>query len=287
MPQLVHKPKRKALLIAAGALGLVAFGALSGAIILLSGAYSTAATTQHFKVTHQVLDAGLRLSVRASARHVRAPDLDRPGMLARGVACFRTHCVQCHGAPGVAPIPAARGMLPIASNLTQTAREWPPEWLYYVTRKGVRMTGMPAWEMRIDEDDLWATVSFLTRLPVLTREQYRRLATRAEDLTCRTPTGVPFEGSREYAKVIFRQYACHSCHRIEGVVGPRAHIGPSLLEWSRRKFVAGVLPNDERNLIRFIRDPGRVKPGSLMPRLEVTEAHAREMARYLLDEGAR
>src|SRR3546814_1176933 len=38
------------------ALVLVLLGGAGGAIMLLSGAYSTAATTQHFKITHRVLD---------------------------------------------------------------------------------------------------------------------------------------------------------------------------------------------------------------------------------------
>lgn len=282
MPSHVHKPKRKVVLIAAGAFGLVVLGALGASVFLLSGAYSTAATTQHFKLTHRLLDAGLRFSVRSYARDVEVPELNRDGMLERGAACYRTHCVQCHGAPGIARDPEGRGMLPIASSLAQSAREWPPEWLYYVTRKGVRMSGMPAWEFRISNDDLWSTVAFLTQLPFMTRQDYSDLNERTSDLACRAPTQAPYEGSREYAKVIFRQYACHSCHSIEGVVGPKTRVGPPLVDWSRQKFVAGVVPNDEENLIRFIRDPQAVSPRSLMPNLDVAEVHAREMARYLM-----
>ena len=40
-------------------------------------------------------------------------------------------------------------------------REWPAEWLYHVTKKGVRMTGMPAWEYRLADASLWSTVAFL------------------------------------------------------------------------------------------------------------------------------
>lgn len=278
----IHKPSRKFVLLAAGALGLVLLGGIGGFVILLSGAYSTAATTQHFKITHRLLDTGLRFSVRAYARDVEVPKLDAPGMLERGAACYRLHCVQCHDAPGIARSPEGRGMLPIASNLAQSAREWPPEWLYYVTRKGVRMSGMPAWEFRISNEDLWATVSFLTQLPFMTDEDYVELEARTKDVPCREPAQAPFQGSREYAKVTFRQYACHSCHRIEGVVGPESYVGPPLIDWSRRKYVAGVLPNNEENLARFIRDPQAVSPHSLMPALDVAEVHAREMARYLL-----
>ena len=282
MPSFIHKPRRKFVLLAAGALGLVLLGALSASVVLLSGAYSTAATTQHFKITHRLLDAGLRFSVRSHASGIAVPDLDRDGMLERGAACYRVHCVQCHGAPGVARHPEGRGMLPIASSLAQSAREWPPEWLYYVTRKGVRMSGMPAWEFRISDDDLWSTVAFLTRLPFMTHQDYLELHAGSANVSCRPPTERRHDELSGDVQVVFRQYACHACHRIEGVVGPKSRVGPPLVEWSRRKYVAGVLPNTEENLIRFIRDPQDVSPHSLMPKLDVAETHAREMARYLL-----
>ncbi len=282
MPSFIHKPTRKLILLASGALGLVVLGALGAFVVLLSGAYSTAATTQHFKITHRLLDTGLKFSVRTYARSIEAPDLNREGMLERGAACYRVHCVQCHGAPGVARHPEGRGMLPIASGLAQSAREWRPEWLYYVTRKGVRMSGMPAWEFRIADDDLWSTVAFLKQLPFMTHQDYVELEARTAELECRAPTQLTDELSADYAKVVFRQYACHACHRIEGVTGPNSRVGPPLIDWSQRKYVAGVLPNNEENLIRFIRDPQGVSPHTLMPNLDVAEVHAREMARYLL-----
>jgi mono/diheme cytochrome c family protein len=283
MPTWIHKPRRKVLLLGVGASVLVLLGALGAAVLLLSGAYSTAATTQHFKITHRLLDAGLRFSVRAHAQDIEAPELKAPEMLSRGAACFQTHCVQCHGGPGVAPHEEGRGMLPIASNLAQSAREWPPEWLYYVTRKGIRMSGMPAWEFRMSEESLWSTIAFLKQMPFMTHAQFAEVAQATAQVECSTAQDAPLLDSREYAKTVFRQYACHSCHRIEGVVGPQSFAGPALEDWGQRKYVAGSLPNNEENLIRFIRDPQAVRPGSLMPKLDVAPAHAREMARYLIE----
>lgn len=283
MPTWIHKPRRKVLLLGIGATVLVLLGGLGAGVVLLSGAYSTAATTQHFRITHWLLDAGLRFSVRAHAKDLSAPALESPEMVNRGAACFQTHCVQCHGGPGVAPDAEGRGMLPIASNLAQSAREWSPEWLYYVTRKGIRMSGMPAWEFRMSDEALWSTVAFLKQMPFMTHSQFDQVATATADIECPTAHDAPLYDSREYAKTVFRQYACHSCHRIEGVVGPKSYAGPALEDWSQRKYVAGSLPNNEDNLIRFIRDPQAVRPGSLMPTLDVAPAHAREMARYLLE----
>ena len=49
--------KFHALLVASGAIGLVMVGALVGGVVLLSGTVSTAATKQHFLLTHRLLDA--------------------------------------------------------------------------------------------------------------------------------------------------------------------------------------------------------------------------------------
>ena len=75
--------------------------------------------------------------------------------------------------------------------------------------------------------------------------------------------------------------ACHACHRIEGLVGPDVRVGPPLEDWASRGYVAGVLPNTPENLVRWIRDPQKVAPGTLMPDLGVTEAHARIIASFL------
>ena len=45
-----------------------------------------------------------------------------------------------------------------------------------MTQKGVRMSGMPAWEYRISEAGLWATVAFLQAMPEMTTVEYEALA---------------------------------------------------------------------------------------------------------------
>jgi mono/diheme cytochrome c family protein len=278
----IHKPRRNVILLAAGATVLVLIGVAVGFVLLLSGAYSTAATTQHFRFTHRLLDAGLRYSVRTATRDIEVPALDRPGTIEQGAVCYARYCVQCHGAPGAALAAEGKGMLPIPGNLAQSAREWPPAWLYYVTSKGVRMTGMPAWEYRMSVDSRWATVAFLERLPLLTAAQYDELQARARSLECEAPNEPRLPYSAERAKVALRQYACHGCHRIEGVVGPKSYAGPALVDWSRRKYIAGVAPNTHENLVRFLRDPQAISPGTLMPDLQIAEAHAHDMATYLM-----
>jgi mono/diheme cytochrome c family protein len=278
-PKIAHR--HKAWLIGIGAVLLVIVGIVTSGVMLLSGAYSTAATKQHFRITYRILELGLRYSVASYADKIVVPDLERVADINIGHACYRQYCVQCHGAPGVARDPLGRGQLPSPSSLSQSAREWPAAHLFYVTQQGVRMSGMPAWEFRISEEGLWSTVVYLKAMPFMTVSEYQQLAAASAGLSCPRPT-TSKAYSTERAQIMLRQYACDNCHVIRDMVGPDTRIGPSLEQWHRRKYIAGVLPNNADNLVSWIVDPQAVSPHTLMPDLDVTEPHARDMARYLL-----
>ena len=277
--QVAHR--HKVLFITIGAAALVLIGAGAGGMLLLSGAYSTAATKQHFAITYRVLEWGLRYSVARYADKIVVPDLERVADVNVGYACYRQYCVQCHGAPGVAREPLGRGQLPSPSSLSESAREWPAAHLFYVTQQGVRMSGMPAWEYRISTEGLWSTVAYLKAMPFMTVAEHRELAAASTDASCPGPTTAGAY-SRERTQIVFRQYACDNCHIIGGMVGPQTHIGPSLENWHERKYIGGILPNTPENLVRWIVAPQSVSPHTMMPDLDVIEPHAEQMVRYLM-----
>lgn len=76
-------------------------------------------------------------------------------------------------------------------------------------------------------------------------------------------------------------YGCGSCHHIPGINGADGVVGPPLDFWGRRGLIAGTLPNNPDNLIRWIMDPHTIEPGTAMPDVGATEAEARDMAAYL------
>ena len=275
---------RIALTAAAVAIAVfVVLGAAAGLAVVYAGVYSVAATVQHFAPTFKALDIGLRRSVEHHARDLAVPPLDGEGRMQRGFACFKQHCEQCHGAPGTPQAEFAKGLLPVPSSLSQASHDWPPAQLYWLTRNGIKMTGMPAWEYRLDDDALWSIVALLTQLPLLTPDAYRAWSARSgegcERREARDAVAMPPDAER--GKVVILQYACTACHRIPGVVGPASHTGPPLDAMSRRKYIAGVLPNTTGNMVRWLREPQAVNPHTAMPDLGLTEAHARDIAAYL------
>ncbi len=88
-------------------------------------------------------------------------------------------------------------------------------------------------------------------------------------------------GSPDLGKEAIPRYGCGSCHTIPGVKGADALVGPPLTAFSKRAFIAGQLANSEPNLVRWIRDPQSVEPGTAMPNLGVTKEDAENIAAYL------
>lgn len=88
-------------------------------------------------------------------------------------------------------------------------------------------------------------------------------------------------GDPERGKEAIAMYGCGSCHTIPGVREAEGTVGPPLMMWSRRTYIAGEVPNTPEFLIRWIEVPQAIEPGTAMPNLGVTEGHARDIAAYL------
>ena len=265
-------------------LALACAAAIGGGAALYFGSYNVAATEEHFRATYWLLEAGMRQSIRQRAENIAVPALDEPALVQQGLHVYRTHCAQCHGAPGAAPEPFALGMMPAPANLAYTAREWPPTELYWVIRHGIRMTGMPAWEFRLTDTELWAVVAFLRKLPAVSPQEYRTLTAQLPPASAPTPAPASEMSAApdpKRGKAAIHQYACGTCHEIPGLTAAITPVGPPLTAMAKRKYIAGVLPNTPENMIRWLRAPQKINPRTAMPDLYVTQPDARDMAAYL------
>jgi putative membrane protein len=78
-----------------------------------------------------------------------------------------------------------------------------------------------------------------------------------------------------------RKYGCGSCHMIPGIEGAEGRVGPPLGQIASRVYIAGVLPNEPDNMIRWIENPPAIDPKTAMPNMGVTTRDARDIAAYL------
>jgi cytochrome c oxidase subunit II len=80
---------------------------------------------------------------------------------------------------------------------------------------------------------------------------------------------------------IFETTACINCHAVAGTVAD-GRFGPDLSHlMSRDTIAAGAAPNTPENLRRWIRNPDSIKPGSLMPAMELSDRELDAVTEYL------
>jgi mono/diheme cytochrome c family protein len=142
---------------------------------IYSGLYDVAATNPHWPVTYWIMNTTQVRSIKSHAAGIAVPaGLDDPAKVLIGVEHFAAHCAVCHGAPGVPRGEIAQGLYPQPPDLAVAAKLYSDGELFWIVKHGIKMTGMPAWSDHSDEE-LWATVAFLKKLPGMSEQDYAKL----------------------------------------------------------------------------------------------------------------
>jgi cytochrome c2 len=88
-------------------------------------------------------------------------------------------------------------------------------------------------------------------------------------------------GDIRRGQAAFSAYGCGGCHMLKGVPQASGKVGPPLDGIAARAIIGGRLENKPDNLMRWIRDPQGVSPGTAMPQLRVTPRDSRDIAAFL------
>jgi cytochrome c553 len=156
-------------LTAAALAGVLGAGA---ALVVVSGIVPIKASSGHWRITALFLDFAKVRSVKTHSQGMQPPPLDDEGLVLRGAGHYEIGCYSCHGAPGAAVPPVMAAMTP---NPPELMSRWNPEELFSIVKHGIKLTGMPAWPAQQRDDEVWAVVAFLRRMPNLDADEYRQL----------------------------------------------------------------------------------------------------------------
>ena len=110
-----------------------------------SGSYDVSAGSSHSSIVTWLLSTTAHASIERRAKEIEVPDLSDEALARAGVNDFNGMCAGCHGAPGRDPEAMGQGLNPLPPNLAESAAEMSPAELFWVTKNGIKMTGMPAW----------------------------------------------------------------------------------------------------------------------------------------------
>src|SRR5262249_27098967 len=81
---------------------------------------------------------------------------------------------------------------------------------------------------------------------------------------------------------VFETNACMNCHTIAGTIS-NGKFGPDLTHlMSRVTIASGVAPNTEENLMLWVKTPDAIKPGCLMPAMQLDDQDLKPLVAYLM-----
>ncbi|MGA8221238.1 MAG: cytochrome c oxidase subunit II [Candidatus Acidiferrales bacterium] len=82
-------------------------------------------------------------------------------------------------------------------------------------------------------------------------------------------------------RLVFESTACINCHAIRGTVAD-GRFGPDLTHlMSRQTIASGAAENTKANLRLWVQSPDAIKPGSLMPAMQLSNADLDALVDYL------
>lgn len=157
---------------------LVILAVLSGIVFYLgSGGYDVGADTPHWEITRKVMEVVRNRSIEVRAKQVELPDLQDEQLVLKGAGQYAAMCVNCHLAPEQPDSEIRPGLYPKPPNLSE--QHFDPKTVFWVTKHGLKMSGMPAWGVGHDDATIWSIVAFVIKLPGLSAEHYKAMVARA------------------------------------------------------------------------------------------------------------
>jgi cytochrome c oxidase subunit 2 len=115
----------------------------------------------------------------------------------------------------------------------------------------------------------------LLRVIVESREDFEKWVANQKTGAVESPSVA--EGRR-----VFHTTACVNCHAVDGT-NARGTFGPDLTHlMSRETIASGAAPNNRENMRLWIKDPEAIKPGCLMPAMQLTEQDIDAVTDYLM-----
>ena len=162
-------------------LGVAALAALAVFVGILFyagyGFYDVGADTPHWDITRKLMEVVRDRSIAVRANRVELPDLQDEQLILKGAGQYAAMCVNCHLAPEQSDSEIRPGLYPKPPNLTEQRID--PKTVFWVTKHGLKMSGMPAWGLGHDDATIWSIVAFVTKLPGLSAEHYKDMVARA------------------------------------------------------------------------------------------------------------
>ncbi|GAB4298227.1 MAG: hypothetical protein Kow0098_23330 [Ignavibacteriaceae bacterium] len=144
-------------------------------VFIYSGWYDVSAMNEESGIMKWVLNTTKEKSIESRSKDISVPELNDSMMIKEGFEHYDAMCSSCHGAPGQNQTELSKDLNPPAPYLVEHAKEMDPRELFWVTKNGIKMTGMPAWGKTHTDEQIWNIVAFMKKLPEISAEEYEKI----------------------------------------------------------------------------------------------------------------
>ena len=98
-------------------------------------------------------------------------------------------------------------------------------------------------------------------------------------------SGATVTGDAAAGKELFLRKGCVACHTAQGIQGATGTIGPNLNgigDPAKKPKLTDGAANSPEHIREWIKDPQKLKPGTMMPNLQLTDKEADDLTALLL-----
>jgi len=151
-------------------------------IFVYTGLYNVSAMNEESGIMKWILTKTRENSIESRSKDISIPNLNDSLMINEGFEHYNEMCVSCHGAPDTEETELSKGLNPRAPYLPKMAKYVDPAELFWVTKNGIKMTGMPAWGKTHSDEKIWAIVAFMKKLLYLDADGYRKMERKSDHI---------------------------------------------------------------------------------------------------------
>ena len=144
-------------------------------LFMFSGWFNVSALNEDNGFVKWIFNTTKKNSIEQRIKDISVPDLNDTLMIKEGFEHYNEMCESCHGAPGMEQTELSKGLNPPAPYLVKLADRTNPKVLFWVTKYGIKMTGMPAWGKTHSDEKIWDIVAFVKKLPTMTKRDYDKM----------------------------------------------------------------------------------------------------------------
>ncbi len=142
-------------------LGILALG---GGVFIGLGLVNTAADQQPGKLETYIASGSLDAAVKRRAGGLANPVPVSDDSLMEGMTLYAIDCAGCHGSLDKSLSKLGADFYPPVPQIIKDPIDDPEWFIYYVTKHGIRNTGMPAWSQHLKDEEIWKISAFLSRI---------------------------------------------------------------------------------------------------------------------------